>query len=114
MPGNISLLLILWQIPQDVIVKFFSWFESDDAVYLSMEYLPLGDLSKYIPTSDISEQNAKHIASDILEALQFIHDEGFTHRDIKPQVSNLNPPFLRGISLVIHYFEAESCKMFWC
>lgn len=58
-----------------------------------MEYLPLGDLSKYMSISEISEQDAKHIASDVLEALQFIHYEGFTHRDIKPQVSNPTLPF---------------------
>ena len=69
-----------------MIVAFLGWFESDDAVFLAMEYVPLGDLSKYITTGDIKEYDAKQITRDILEALIIIHEEGFTHRDIKPQV----------------------------
>ena len=51
-----------------------------------MEYVPFGDLSKYITTGEIKEHDAKQIARDIIEALIIIHEEGFTHRDIKPQV----------------------------
>ncbi len=69
-----------------MIVAFLGWFESDDAVFLAMEYVPFGDLSKYITTGEIQERDAKQIARDMLEALIIIHEEGFTHRDIKPQV----------------------------
>ena len=51
-----------------------------------MEYMPFGDLGKYIPTGEIKERDAKQIARDMIEALIIIHEEGFTHRDIKPQV----------------------------
>lgn len=51
-----------------------------------MDYAPFGDLNEYIATGEIGENDAKQIARDILEALTIIHEEGFTHRDIKPQV----------------------------
>lgn len=50
-----------------------------------MEYLALGDLSQYIITA-ISEEETKQIASDLLQGLKIMHAEGFTHRDLKPQV----------------------------
>ena len=51
-----------------------------------MEYLPFGDLSKHMSPGNISEQDARQITRDLLEALALMHEEGFTHRDIKPQV----------------------------
>lgn len=69
-----------------MIIAFLGWFESDDAVFLAMDYAPFGDLNEYIATGEIGENDAKQIARDILEALTIIHEEGFTHRDIKPQV----------------------------
>jgi serine/threonine protein kinase len=50
-----------------------------------MEYLPLGDLSKYI-SEDIKERDLKDISSQLLEGLKLMHSKGFTHRDLKPQV----------------------------
>ena len=54
-----------------------------------MEYFELGDLSRYMTEGCISEQDAKIIALDLLQALVIMHSEGFTHRDLKPQVSPL-------------------------
>ena len=51
-----------------------------------MEYFPLGDLSEFISAGEIQEEDAKQIATDLLIALEIIHTEGFTHRDLKPQV----------------------------
>ena len=40
---------------EDAIIKFFGWFESDDKIYLAMEFFELGDLSLYITSRDILE-----------------------------------------------------------
>ena len=51
-----------------------------------MEYLPDGDLHKYL-NSPLPEKEGQHIAFQILEGLEFMHDSGFAHRDLKPAVS---------------------------
>ena len=51
-----------------------------------MEYLSNGDLHKYL-TSPLPEKEGLHIVFQILEGLNFMHNNGFTHRDLKPAVS---------------------------
>jgi serine/threonine protein kinase len=54
-------------------------------IFVAMEYLRHGDLSKYAGT-ELQEMEIKEIADNVLRGLQVMHEEGFTHRDIKPQV----------------------------
>ena len=75
---------------EEVIVEFFGWFEAGDLVFLAMEYFQFGDLSNYISTGEIAENDAKRITKDVLEALMLMHGEGFTHRDLKPKVRTLH------------------------
>lgn len=51
-----------------------------------MEYLPHGDLHKYL-RAPLSEKEGQHIVFQVLEGLRFMHDNGFAHRDLKPTVS---------------------------
>jgi serine/threonine protein kinase len=55
-----------------------------------MEYLPDGDLQKYL-RSPLPEIEGQHIISQILEGLNFMHDKGFAHRDLKPAVRLARP-----------------------
>ena len=64
-------------------------------MFLAMEYMPLGDLEQNIqkieksPTytrHPLSEEEVQEITRQILEGLKIMHAEGFTHRDLKPQV----------------------------
>jgi hypothetical protein len=50
-----------------------------------MEYFPLGDLQKYM-TQLFREREAQQITFQLLESLDFMHSNGFTHADLKPQV----------------------------
>lgn len=61
-----------------------------------MEYFEERDLSTFISEAKTSEGDAKDIAGDLLQALVMIHSQGFTHRDLKPQVCApfLEYPFL--------------------
>ncbi|KAL9035559.1 MAG: hypothetical protein Q9214_006523, partial [Letrouitia sp. 1 TL-2023] len=70
---------------EEVIVKFYGWYENGSQIFLAMEYFALGDLADHIATADISEHDTKQISIDILEALDIMHSKGFTHRDLKPR-----------------------------
>lgn len=48
-----------------------------------MEYLPFGDLKKHIAKS-LAEVEARQIASQVLEGLEYMHGNGFVNRNLKP------------------------------
>ena len=53
--------------------------------YLALEYVPDGDLEKYVTeTGGFGEEHARYLFKQILEAIEYVHNNGFTHRDIKP------------------------------
>ncbi|KAJ3574517.1 hypothetical protein NPX13_g4342 [Xylaria arbuscula] len=49
-----------------------------------MEYLNLGDLQNYL-TEPLPEDDTRQITSQIVEGLNFMHEQRFAHRDLKPQ-----------------------------
>ncbi|KAH8807573.1 kinase-like domain-containing protein, partial [Xylogone sp. PMI_703] len=65
-------------------VEFFGWFEDEEHVFLAMEYFPYGTLDKFIKPS-LTERDAQIIALQVLEGMRIMHEERFTHRDLKPQ-----------------------------
>ena len=65
-------------------VQFYGWYESPEDVYLAMEYFPLGDLERYMDRQ-LSEVQIMIIVSQLLRGLCIMHQNGFTHRDLKPQ-----------------------------
>lgn len=76
-------------------VDFFGWFQNDNAMFLAMEYMPLGDLEHNLQDienslthtrSPLPEEEVQEITQQILEGLKIMHLEGFAHRDLKPQV----------------------------
>ena len=67
-------------------VKSYGWYQCSDYVYITMEHLSLGDLSKHMK-APMQEVHASQITSQVLEGLSFMHKNGFAHRDLKPNVS---------------------------
>ncbi|KAJ6076300.1 hypothetical protein N7499_008281 [Penicillium canescens] len=65
-------------------VKSSGWFENTKSLFIAMEYLPLGDLGNYM-TQLFRENETQQIAFQLLEGLDFMHSNGFVHRDLKPQ-----------------------------
>lgn len=69
------------------VVRLDDFHSIDDLCYLSMEFAPLGDLTKYVTTkgSPLSAEQATRFLQQSLEALDFIHATGVVHRDLKPE-----------------------------
>lgn len=72
-------------------MKSFGWYDGDDSIFITMEYLPNGDLHKYLK-SPLPEKEGQEIVFQILEGLHFMHDNGFAHRDLKPAVGSAIRP----------------------
>lgn len=52
--------------------------------YLAAEYVPGGTLKERINDGGLSVANILDIATDIAQGLDFAHQKGFVHRDVKP------------------------------
>ena len=66
-------------------MKFLGWFEEPETLYIAMEYLPKGDLTKYIGLP-LRQGTVQTISKQILEGLKVMHQKGMAHRDLKPAV----------------------------
>ncbi|MCJ1470035.1 hypothetical protein MMC07_008680 [Pseudocyphellaria aurata] len=64
-------------------VKSFGWYDDDNSIYITMEYLPQGDLHQHL-SSPLPEKECQQIVFQILEGIHFMHEMGFAHRDLKP------------------------------
>ncbi|KAH6962015.1 kinase-like domain-containing protein [Ilyonectria sp. MPI-CAGE-AT-0026] len=64
-------------------VRSSGWFQNDESLFITMEYLKYGDLQQYL-TKPFPEPEARQISLQIIEALYLMHGNGFAHRDLKP------------------------------
>jgi protein-serine/threonine kinase len=60
-------------------------FQTEDRLFLVMEYCPGGDLSDYLEAEDyFSEDRARLYAAEIILAIEDLHSRGIIFRDLKP------------------------------
>jgi serine/threonine protein kinase len=76
---------IVAQMHHASIVPVFDVGECHPYHYLSMEYLPGGDLRQRIVEGRSSAALAIDVCMAVSSALELAHRKGFVHRDIKPQ-----------------------------
>ena len=66
-------------------------FEDTDHIYIAMEFMPNGDLQRYIDKGSLLvESEAVIITRQVATALQYMHTHGFAHRDLKPSVRSFH------------------------
>jgi eukaryotic-like serine/threonine-protein kinase len=70
----------------DQIPQLLAYFEDNQDFYLVQEYIEGHDLSQEIPpgASKLSETEVIKLLTEIVEVLEFVHQNRVIHRDIKP------------------------------
>ena len=66
-------------------MEFLGWFEEPETLYIAMEYLEEGDLTKYIGTP-LPQETVQTISKQILEGLQVMRQQRIALQDLKPSV----------------------------
>ncbi|MFM6401002.1 serine/threonine protein kinase, partial [Planktothrix sp.] len=67
------------------IPRLLDHFDEGDQFYLAQQYIQGDPLSQYIvPSQPWSENQVNGMLRELLPILDFIHNEGVIHRDIKP------------------------------
>jgi tRNA A-37 threonylcarbamoyl transferase component Bud32 len=66
------------------IIPVIDYGEVDGKAYLVMPYHPLGSLSDLLARGSIPPEQGGRIVAQVSSALQFAHEQGVIHRDVKP------------------------------
>eukprot|EP00930_Biecheleria_cincta_P019234 TRINITY_DN14734_c0_g1_i1.p1 TRINITY_DN14734_c0_g1~~TRINITY_DN14734_c0_g1_i1.p1 ORF type:complete len:509 (+),score=109.15 TRINITY_DN14734_c0_g1_i1:50-1528(+) len=65
-------------------VELFATFQDADHIYMVMEFVPGGDLFKWMEWKErFSLPETRFYMAELLKALDVLHKHGFVHRDIK-------------------------------
>lgn len=67
------------------IVQVYDFGQTDEFYYFVMEFVDGVNLRALIREGKLQSKEALKIVPQICEALQFAHDEGIVHRDVKPE-----------------------------
>lgn len=73
------------------IVTLYHSFQSEDHLYLCMEYCSGGEFFRALqtrPNKCVDEDAARFYAAEVTAALEYLHLMGFIYRDLKPESKN--------------------------
>lgn len=68
------------------IVQLFETYEDKSKVYLIMELVTGGELfDRIVEKGSYTEKDASYLIRQVLEAVDYMHEQGVVHRDLKPE-----------------------------
>ncbi|KAH9509460.1 Mitogen-activated protein kinase kinase kinase 5 [Bulinus truncatus] len=74
---------IMSKVEHPRIVSFYGFNEADNILSIYMEYVPMGSLEDYIDSGKkVSEEQARLFTRQILEGVNYLHENKIIHRDI--------------------------------
>ncbi|KAL7712484.1 non-specific serine/threonine protein kinase [Entamoeba marina] len=77
--------LCLKDIQHQNIVKLYGVFQTNNFMYLIMDYVAEGELKNAINNKELSENDCKIIIRQVLDALYCLKQHRIIHRDLKPE-----------------------------
>ncbi|XP_066990590.1 calcium/calmodulin-dependent protein kinase type 1 isoform X2 [Macrobrachium rosenbergii] len=78
--------LIIELLTHPNIVQLLETFEDKHKVYLVMELVTGGELfDRIVEKGSYTEKDASDLIRQVLEAVDYMHDQGVVHRDLKPE-----------------------------
>jgi len=90
---------ILKKLRHPHVCNLFDWYNTEDFIYLVMEYASGGELFDHMKSrGKLSENEARHFFKQILSAVDFCHSNNIIHRDLKDK--NILLDFQSNIKLI--------------
>nr|XP_010934020.1 serine/threonine-protein kinase ATG1a isoform X1 [Elaeis guineensis] len=84
--GLLKEIAILRQVSHPNIVRLHQAIQTEDKIFLVLEYCTGGDLAAYIQRRGrVSEAVARHFMRQLASGLQVLQENNLIHRDLKPQ-----------------------------
>jgi serine/threonine protein kinase len=78
---------ILKSLSHPFIIKMREVFETDDSVFLILEYMKGGELTgRILSATPFPESEVKFIFYQIMLGVRYLHANGVTHRDLKVNI----------------------------
>lgn len=66
------------------VVRIYDFFHDEEGIVLVLEYIDGPDLKQYLAVQPWRLEERLMIAKQVLSGLQYLHEHGFTHHDLKP------------------------------
>ncbi len=104
---------LLSELDHPNILPYIEHFEANGTLYLVTQYIKGTSLDQTLPVSNVLDRFhfLKSIVLPVIDALHYIHQEGWLHRDIKPSnilVDKSGVPFMIDFGSAIKLNELDS------